>query len=75
MAIIKSIMNEIMKNEIVAEATVAIDKKSSAMIAVSLDISRSYGNGIAYFKFKPNADVDWNHCAHISFTEPKYISH
>ena len=27
MAIIESIMNEIMKNEIVAEATVAIDKK------------------------------------------------
>ena len=75
MAIIESIMNEIMKNEIVAEATVAIDKKSSAMIAVSLDISRSYGEDIAYFKFKPNADVDWKHCARISFRYPKYIDH
>lgn len=40
MAIIESIMNEIMKNEIVAESTVAIDKKSSAMIAYSLMIKK-----------------------------------
>lgn len=76
MVIIESIMNEMKRNnEVVTEATVARDKKSSAQVAVSLDSSRNYGNGIAYFKFKPNADVDWNHCARISFTEPKYISH
>lgn len=76
MAIIESIMSEIRKNnEVVTEATVARDNKSSAQIAVSLDSSRNYGDGIAYFKFKPNANVDWNHCARISFTEPKYITH
>lgn len=75
MAIIESIMNEIMSKEIIAEATVAIDNKSSAIITVSLDTSRSYGGDIAYFKFKPNADVDWKHCARISFRSPKYVDH
>lgn len=82
MAIIESIMkeftenNEIMKNnEVVTESTVAIDNKSSAIVAVSLDTSRSYGGDIAYFKFKPNADVDWKHCARISFRSPKYVDH
>ena len=75
MAIIESIMKEMKTKGIVAEATVARDKKSSAQIAVSLDSSRNYGDGIAYFKFKPNADVDWNHSARISFTEPKYVTH
>lgn len=76
MSIIENIMDEIIKNKkVVTEATVAIDNKSSAIVAVSLDTSRLYGGDIAYFKFKPNADVDWKHCARISFRSPKYIDH
>lgn len=75
MAIIENIMKEIMKQQLINEETVARDKKSSAQIAVSLDQSRSYGDNIAYFKYKPNADVDWNHCARISFRSPEYIDH
>lgn len=58
MAIIENIMKEIMKQQFVNEETVARDSRSSAQIAVSLDISRSYGGNIAYFKYKPNADID-----------------
>lgn len=59
MPIIENIMEEIIRNKkVVTEATVTIDNKSSAIVAVLLDTSRSYGGDIAYFKFKPNADVD-----------------
>lgn len=50
MSIIENIMEEIIRNKkVVTEATVAIDNKSSAIVAVSLDTSRSYGGDIAYF--------------------------
>lgn len=75
MAIIENIMEEFIRNELVNEATVARDKKSSAVIGVSLDESRGYGGNVAYFKFKPNANVDWAHSARISFREPEYIDH
>lgn len=75
MAIIENIMKEIMKQQFVNEETVARDSRSSAQIAVSLDISRSYGGNIAYFKYKPNADIDWKHCARISFKAPEYVDH
>lgn len=76
MAIIDSIMEEYYRRQqSINEAMVARDNKSSAIIAVSMDASRSFGDDVAYFKYKPNADIDWMHCARISFRYPVYIDH
>lgn len=74
MSITESIMENLIR-EVMAEASIIKDKKSSSEIAVSLDISRSYGDNIAYFKFRPDRNISWEHCSRISFRYPEYIDH
>lgn len=74
MAIIESIMNEIMNKDVVTESTVLMDSKSGAQIIVHPDPGRNFGTE-SYFKFIPDRSVDLKHSARISFMEPKYIYH